>query len=244
MELAQHFGDFPLGNDNRGEKSSTLGISTYRHVRTEILRGNLLPGTKLTLRALAEELDVSMQPVREAFNRLIAEAILEAASSRVVQVPTLSRAALDELWALRIMLEGEVAAAFAQNATQEERVALSEVIRNFVNTPSKSKTDELVTTYNWVAQLGAGCKYPSLVALAMNMRLRTTPHVAEALDIPKSMDMPFVQFSRHIMYELDLAIQAKDVRRARNLRCSDAATYQRYIYDRLGWPAPTGNLTI
>jgi len=242
LELALHLGDFSLGNDNRGEKTSTLGNLVYRHIRVQMLGGNLLPGTKLTLRAVAESLEVSQQPVREAINRLIAEAVLEAASSRVVQVPVLSREALDELWALRIMLEGEVAAAFARNASDEHRAALDKASDDLINLTFKTKSDELVSTYNWVAHMGAGCKYPALVSLAMNIRLRTTPHVAEALDRPDPDARTFFQFSRHIMHELNCAIQARDVSRARHLRCADAATYQRHIYERLGWSAPRNDL--
>lgn len=110
MEIALQFGDFPLGNDNRGKKSSTLGLIAYRHVRTRLLEGSLVPGTKLTLRAVADDLEMSIQPVREAINRLIAEAALEAVSSRIIQVPVLPRETVDELWSIRILLDGEIAA--------------------------------------------------------------------------------------------------------------------------------------
>ena len=82
-------------------------------LESKLLLGEWLPNTKVTLRTLALSLNTSMQPVREAVGRLVAASALEATPNRAFRVPELDRAAADEIWSLRFLLEGEAAARFA-----------------------------------------------------------------------------------------------------------------------------------
>jgi GntR family transcriptional regulator, colanic acid and biofilm gene transcriptional regulator len=97
--------------DKRAE--STLGQQIYQQLEGRILLGEWLPNTKVTLRTLALSLNTSMQPVREAVGRLVVASALEATPNRAFRVPELDRAAADEIWSLRLLLEGEAAARFA-----------------------------------------------------------------------------------------------------------------------------------
>ena len=92
---------------------STLGQQIYQRLESKLLLGEWLPNTKVTLRTLALSLNTSMQPVREAVGRLVAASALEATPNRAFRVPELDRAAADEIWSLRFLLEGEAAARFA-----------------------------------------------------------------------------------------------------------------------------------
>ena len=71
--------------------------------------GEWLPGTKLTLRGLAEELGTSVQPVREAVSRLSAERVLLVKPNSSLMLPPIDKEELDEIWALRLLLEREAA---------------------------------------------------------------------------------------------------------------------------------------
>ncbi len=92
---------------------STLGQQIYQQLERRILLGEWLPDAKVTLRTLALSLNTSMQPVREAVGRLVDASALEATPNRAFRVPKLDRAAADEIWSLRLLLEGEAAARFA-----------------------------------------------------------------------------------------------------------------------------------
>ncbi len=72
--------------------------------------GQLLPGEALTLRGLAAANGVSMTPVREALRRLVAEGALTLSSSGRVSTPELSDERIEELAAIRALLEPELAA--------------------------------------------------------------------------------------------------------------------------------------
>lgn len=82
----------------------------YRGLRTRIMHGDLTPGHALTLRGLAAEFGVSMTPAREAVRRLTAEGALTLSTSGRVSTPDLGSERIEELAALRALLEPELAA--------------------------------------------------------------------------------------------------------------------------------------
>ena len=81
----------------------------YRGLRTRIMHGEIAPGQALTLRGIAAEYGVSMTPVREALRRLAAEGALTLSSSGRVSTPELGSERIEELAALRSLLEVELA---------------------------------------------------------------------------------------------------------------------------------------
>lgn len=81
----------------------------YRTLRQQILVGELMPGQALTLRGLAKQYGVSMTPAREALRRLIAEGALTLSSSGRVATPELTNERIEELAALRALIEPELA---------------------------------------------------------------------------------------------------------------------------------------
>ena len=87
----------------------TAHETIYRNLRSRIMVGELSPGTPLTLRGLAREYHVSMTAAREAVRRLVAEGALGVSVSGRVATPVLSDERIEELAALRAMLEPELA---------------------------------------------------------------------------------------------------------------------------------------
>ena len=81
----------------------------YRGLRNRIMHGEIPPGQSLTLRGLGAEYGVSMTPAREAIRRLVAEGALTLTSSGRVSTPELSNDRIEELAALRALIEVELA---------------------------------------------------------------------------------------------------------------------------------------
>src|SRR5690554_4948607 len=75
-------------------------------VRKEIIDGSLSPGERLTETNLAERFDVSRTPVREALVRLQADGFVELVRNRGAFVSKWTEDDLEEIFGLRIMLEG------------------------------------------------------------------------------------------------------------------------------------------
>lgn len=104
----------------------TLGARVHAELRDLLISGQLQPGEKVSLRMLADRLGVSMQPVREAVSRLIADEALEVLPNRAVRVPIMTQVRFVELTAIRQAIEG-----FAVERAAIERSTgdLAEILR-------------------------------------------------------------------------------------------------------------------
>ncbi|MFZ3583541.1 GntR family transcriptional regulator [Loktanella sp. DJP18] len=81
----------------------------FRALRTQILHGQIAPGTTLTLRGIAKDHDVSMTPARDAVRRLASEGALSLSATGRITTPLLSNDRIEELATLRALLEPELA---------------------------------------------------------------------------------------------------------------------------------------
>lgn len=99
----------------------SLTDAVYEELRRSLFCGRLKAGQVLRLRPLADRLGTSVQPVRDAMQRLVAEGALEAALNRDIRVRSLSRESLVEIYRIRLLLEGEATAMAA--ATGEADLA-------------------------------------------------------------------------------------------------------------------------
>jgi len=81
----------------------------YRQLRTRIMHGEILPGVALTLRGIGKDFDVSMTPARESVRRLVAEGALTMSASGRIATPELTNERIEELAALRALIEVELA---------------------------------------------------------------------------------------------------------------------------------------
>jgi DNA-binding GntR family transcriptional regulator len=73
------------------------------------MHGEIEPAVALTLRGIGKEFGVSMTPAREAVRRLVAEGALTLSSSGRVSTPELTNERIEELAALRALIETELA---------------------------------------------------------------------------------------------------------------------------------------
>ena len=102
---------YPMANPTRFSGDAGSAHETvYRALRTRIMHGEMDPGEALTLRGIGKEYGVSMTPAREAVRRLAAEGALTMSSSGRVTAPDLSNDRIEELAAIRALLEPELAA--------------------------------------------------------------------------------------------------------------------------------------
>lgn len=91
------------------EATTVAHDRVYRHLRGRIMHGDLPPGQALTLRGLGREYDVSMTPARESVRRLAAEGALTMSTSGRISTPELTNERIEELAALRALIEVELA---------------------------------------------------------------------------------------------------------------------------------------
>lgn len=79
---------------------------TYRRLKRALLDGAWPPGAKLEAQRLADELGVSMTPVRDSLNQLVGEGLVDLTPGEGFRVPTLSEQHLrDILYVNAVLLE-------------------------------------------------------------------------------------------------------------------------------------------
>lgn len=84
----------------------TLSADVYEQLKDLLMSGKMMPGQQLSLRSTADALKVSVMPVREATQRLVAEKALEIGPSRIIRVPMMTVSQFREITSVRINLEG------------------------------------------------------------------------------------------------------------------------------------------
>lgn len=159
-----------------GEAAQAAHDKVYRHLRTRIMHGELEPGTALTLRGIGKEYGVSMTPAREAVRRLAAEGALTLSSSGRVTTPELSNDRIEELAALRALLETEL----ASRALPRAHIALIERLQAI-----NGQIAEAVAKHDAVAYIRTNLEFhrtlylraqaPAMLAMAETVWLQLGP---------------------------------------------------------------------
>ena len=90
-------------------ESRSLSEQVTNEVRRSILAGALPPGQSLSLRKLAEQLDVSFIPVRDALRVLEAEGLVVNPPGRSASVAPLDREEFHAIYRVRRLLEPDLA---------------------------------------------------------------------------------------------------------------------------------------
>lgn len=101
------------------------------HLREGILAGRYPRGTRLKQADIAEELQLSITPVREAFRILEAEGYVLNETHRGVVVAPFDPAATTEINELRILLESRLVVAAMERMTTRDYAELTRLQREF-----------------------------------------------------------------------------------------------------------------
>lgn len=106
----------------------SLGDIAYAGIRQRIVSLALPPGSAVNEAALAAELGVGLAPVRSALRRLAWENLVVILPRRGTLVAELDAADLQEIFELRVELEGLAARLAAERADAELRESLEAVV--------------------------------------------------------------------------------------------------------------------
>jgi DNA-binding GntR family transcriptional regulator len=148
----------------------------YRALRSQVMHGELAPGQALTLRGLAKSFGVSITPAREAARRLVAEGAFTLSSSGRLSTPELSPERIEELAALRALLEPEL----ASRALPRAHFALIERLKtiNAANAEAVVKQDAVAyvrTNLEFHRTLYLRAQAPAMLAMTETVWLQLGP---------------------------------------------------------------------
>jgi DNA-binding GntR family transcriptional regulator len=144
---------------------SDLTTKVYQWLRDQILHHVFLPGDKLDVQQLADDLGVSRTPVKDAINRLTAEGLVVLRSRRGTYVARLTPAALHDLFDARLMIETWA----AQELSAETMVAVASTVRDLFARGDRIITGGDAAHFDYPAFYGLDTQlHETLVRLAGN----------------------------------------------------------------------------
>lgn len=196
----------------RPVQKQNLGEQAYRALQNALMRGELKPGTVLTLRPVSKSFGISATPMREAMMRLIAEHALELDSRGRVCVPHITRATLMEIRSIRERLEGDAALIAATVATQEAADELEAIHHAMIAAQNKNDFSAAIGhNTQFHLKLCEIANLPVTLALVFNLWMRCGPLLSHLYDagIPPNWDP-------HPHDRIVAAIRAGDGEAARN----------------------------
>ncbi|MFE0673418.1 GntR family transcriptional regulator [Streptomyces sp. NPDC058867] len=215
--------------------AETLADQAYRYVRTAIASGELAAGEKVTERGMADRLDISPTPVREALRRLEIDGLIERIGPRTVLVAEIRDAAKDDLAEVEVGLRGLVARFAARHATAEQLDTLDAILdraddllillkeRSRQDRPTDRHLSELLDTMQEFNDTVSACAHnPVLVRMLEHSRVFTPTRRRELLLSRVAEDETFglERYSSH--RALVRALRARDETTAERLALSDA----------------------
>jgi len=128
---------------------ATRATSLYDQLRTDLLAGQLEPGSKLAIEALADRYATSATPLREALNRLLTDGLVQRREQRGFVVSGISAQDLAEITQARCWLEAiALRESMAAHTTAwEEALVLAH--HRLSRTPRSLATDRFEDNPDW-----------------------------------------------------------------------------------------------
>ncbi len=127
-------------NESPLQLPGPLWQAVAANIRERILRGELVPGSKLVEADLAEQFGTSRGPVREAIRELAREGLVAELARRGTFVSTLTEHDLSEVYAIREALELGACRPAIANSSDEDLDVLEEHLVAFEGSWSGSGT--------------------------------------------------------------------------------------------------------
>ena len=116
----------------------------YEELKMQILKGSIIPGTRMMEVELAEEMGVSRTPIREAIRKLEKEGLVTIEPRRGAYASMISTEDMVEILEVRQDLEG-LAAYFAASRMSDEQMAeLKEVSNNYNEAVKRGKMEDMI----------------------------------------------------------------------------------------------------
>lgn len=104
-----------------------LSEEAANYVRALIVSGELLPGSRVRVEAIADALGISTTPAREALQELKVEGFLDLIPRHGFRVAQLTGQDIEDLFRVQALVAGELVARAAQQATPAQIARLVEI---------------------------------------------------------------------------------------------------------------------
>ena len=232
------FAPVDCGDAAPGSTRETMTDRVYAHLREQLAIGNFTPGERLSLRELGSELGVSVMPVREAVNRLVADRALEVTPTRVLRVPLTTAQQVRDLADIRIAVEGFAAERAALVRTDADLAAIEAAalsLRRLTMQTRHEADDWIGLNRTFHFQIYEAARLPLLFKLIGDLWLRAGPVLN--LDLRSGSQRLVAAYAEQCHERAVQAIRAGDGPAARQAIADDISAAADYIVKHSEWLA-------
>jgi DNA-binding GntR family transcriptional regulator len=206
-----------------GFQKQTLSESAAEALREAILNGQLKPGEWLRQEALAEEMGISQMTVRDALNQLVGEGMAVRVPYKGVRVVSLDAGDIENICAMRGLLEGLAAELAAEGITPEELDQMRKLLpETTVNAEMESVTRAREANREFHEVAIRACHRPFLIRLLKQLWDWLDPYMlyGGAFQITKEAWEELLKYSERDLgrhSQLLEALEARDGEQARRI---------------------------
>lgn len=146
-----------MRNLRRITKSEPLSKRAYREIRQAIFNGQFREGQRITEPELANALGLSRTPVHEAVARLEMDGLVEVQPGAGLVI-VYSKQDLEEVYDLRLLLEGYAVRLAAERITEEQLAELERMLESYKDVPLDSHDEraEINRMFHWAIITASG----------------------------------------------------------------------------------------
>lgn len=208
----------------------SLSQRAYIAIRGSLMHSRLRPGQKLVARQVADELNISVTPVRESLLRLVSERALCLDDRGTVIVPKVTLERCIEIRDIRMLNEGEGAARAAVKASEADIAALEKIHERYTIIEQKNDYQAALTeNENFHFTLCRLSGSEALFGIVENLWIQFGPVLAYLYD---GGQRPFHGETHGHIHVIN-ALRNRDPEQARKAIQHDILTGGQVIVDRL-----------
>ncbi len=195
------------------KRDGLLSDVAYRTLRDAIMQGLLDEGARLTDRRIAESLKLSRTPVREALQRLESEGFVRSVPRIGLVVAEVTPQDIEDVYVIRIALEGVAARLAAQHASTADITLLRQINEHLADATRKRDLPALQSLNKQFHEaIYEAARNPRLATLLNTLHDMVQRLKRSTLSVPERADEALKEHEMVIG-----AIQARDPERAESL---------------------------
>jgi DNA-binding GntR family transcriptional regulator len=201
----------------------------YQRIREGLLAGRFQPGERLKIRDLAAQWGTSPMPVRAALQRLVAEGALEGEPQRSVRVPLMTRERYQNIFQVRLGLEGLAVELATPHLTPADMAELRDCVQRMdLAIEQRQVQDYLEANSRFHLRLYGACGNPVLLRSIESLWLQIGPFF-NRLFTGADLSLRLNDFHE----EAFAAIEAGDAKAARKAMEQDLIYFARFLLNLL-----------
>lgn len=186
----------PHGPNHKFRLVQTVQEAVVDYLRDLIVTGQLVPGERLLQDEIADHLNVSRTPVREALHILASQGLVSFSSYKGASVADFSPSQMQEIYAVRTALESYASYLAAQRITEEELSELETLLKEIDQTfQQKDFTRLLEVHHDFHLRICSAAKQNNLFRLAVQHLELTDLYQRMALSLGRGATDPVVEHS-------------------------------------------------